>query len=500
MAIKQKTDISLPEILLTGEGNPTADRQVLRLLAEGQLRKLYQGIYTSNLTSPPETIVLRHWAKIASHLLPGGVLSYRSGHDAKPVEGRLYVTRGNRPRTLELPGLAIKIIPGQGAAEGDTPYKRLFLASQPRWLLENLATGRGVSERVLPQDVLEAELDKMLSIRGEDRFNQLRDACRTLADTLGREKEFKRLDAIMGALLEADENKKRYGKQGLTRAAGRSHDPDRLALFDTLFSRLRSEALPEVAATAEAGVARENFAFFEAYFSNYIEGTTFLVSEAEEIVFEGRLIPNRLEDAHDLLGTFQSAMHQPWRDQPANTADDFLHWLKSVNALVMQSRPDKHPGEWKSRNNQAGATPFVAPELVQGALREGFERIQALEDPLARALMTMFVVSEVHPFLDGNGRTARLAMNCVLSAAGQSRIIVPTVSREDYLQPLKRLSGHADATPYLRTMLRLHDWTAAFDYTQPRHLLYEAFKRSNAFETDFRNFRLVFPEPNARSA
>lgn len=30
--------------------------------------------------------------------------------------------------------------------------------------------------------------------------------------------------------------------------------------------------------------------------------------------------------------------------------------------------------------------------------------------------MTMFVISEVHPFKDGNGRTARLAMNCVLSA------------------------------------------------------------------------------------
>lgn len=500
MAIKQKTDISLPEILLTGEGNPSADRQVLRLLAEGQLLKLYQGVYTSNLTSPPEAIVLRNWAKIASHLLPGGVLSYRSGHDAKPFEGRLYVTRGNRPRTLELPGLAIKIIPGHGAVEGDTPYKRLFLASQPRWLLENVATGRGVSERVLPQDVLEAELDKMLSIRGADRFNQLRDACRTLAQALGREKEFKRLDAIMGALLRTDESKKRYGKQVLARAAGRPHDPDRLSLFDTLFSRLRSEALPEVAATAEAGVARENFAFFEAYFSNYIEGTTFLVSEAEEIVFEGRLIPNRLEDAHDLLGTFQSAMHRPWRDQPANTADDFLHWLKSVNALVMQSRLDKHPGEWKSHNNQAGATPFVAPERVQGTLREGFERIQALEDPLARALMTMFVVSEVHPFLDGNGRTARLAMNCVLSAAGRSRIIVPTVSREDYLLPLRRLSGHADAAPYLHAMVRLHDWTAAFDYTQPRHLLYEAFQQSNAFETDLRNFRLVFPEPRARTA
>lgn len=83
----------------------------------------------------------------------------------------------------------------------------------------------------------------------------------------------------------------------------------------------------------------------------------------------------------------------------------------------MRSRIDKNPGEWKNENNQAGPFLVVARELVQRTLREGFERIQALETALARALMTMFVVSEVHPFKEGNGRTARLAMNCVLSAA-----------------------------------------------------------------------------------
>jgi len=427
------------------------------------------------------------------HLLPGGVLSYRSGYDAKPFDGRIYLTRGDRPRTLELPGLIIKVIPGSGAVECDTPYKGLFLASQPRWLLENLASGRGVGERVLAQPALEAELDKLLSIRGEYRFNQLRDSCRTLVEALGREKEFKRLDGIMGAMLGTHESKKLQGKQALARAAGRPYDPDRLALFDTLFSHLRTQTLPEVPSTADSGVSRENFAFFESYFSNYIEGTTFLVSEAEDIVFEGKLIANRTEDSHDILGTFQAALRAPWRDQPASTADDFLAWLKNVNALVMQSRLDKQPGEWKDQNNQAGSTLFVAHELVQGTLREGFDRIWALEDPLARALMTMFVISEVHPFKDGNGRTARLAMNCVLSAAGLSRIIVPTVYREDYLLPLKSLSNHADATPYIRAMTRIHAWTAAFDYAQPRQELHQALKRCNAFEEDLRNYRLVFP-------
>ncbi|MDR2625286.1 MAG: Fic family protein [Zoogloeaceae bacterium] len=492
MPIPQNTD-TLPEVLFTGKGRPAFDRRILRLAEKGRLRRIYQGIYTGNLESPLESIVLRHWGDIVSHLLPGGVIAYRSGRDTCPVDGRIHVVRGRTPRVLVLPGLSIKVIPGPGAVDGDVPYKGIFLAGQARWLLENLATGRGVAERVIPRTELEAELDRILAIHGEQRFNQLRDTCRALADTLGRGKEFQRLDGIMGALLGSHASRKLRGKQALARAAGRPCDPDRLALFDGLFASLRAHSLPEIPATADVGIALENFTFFEAYFSNYIEGTTFLVSEAETIVFGGRLIPNRSEDSHDILGTFEAALRPPWRNQPPQTADDFLLWLKNVNALVMRARHDKNPGAWKTRDNQAGSTLFVSHERVQGTLREGFERIEALQDPLARALMTLFVVLEVHPFMDGNGRTARLAMNCMLSAAGQMRIIVPTVYREDYLLPLKSLSNHADAAPYLRAMTRIQAWSAAFDYSQPRPALYQALRQCNAFEEDLRNYRLLFP-------
>ena len=181
--------------------------------------------------------------------------------------------------------------------------------------------------------------------------------------------------------------------------------------MNTLFSVLNREVFATIADPASAGVAREHFAFFESYFSNYIEGTTFTFAEAESIVFDDRIIESRSADSHDILGTCAAATRSPWRDRPAKDAEGFMAWLKSVNAQVMQQRPDKKPGEWKYQVNQAGATVFVLPELVPGTLREAFERIQALADPVARALMTMFVVSEVHRFMDGNGRTARLAMN-----------------------------------------------------------------------------------------
>src|SRR5256885_1701134 len=143
----------------------------------------------------------------------------------------------------------------------------------------------------------------------------------------------------------------------------------------------------------------------------------------------------------------------------------------------MQKRADKKPGEWKDKPNQAGSTYFVLPELVPGTLREGFERIRGLVHPLARAIMTMFVITEVHPFIDGNGRTARLAMNCMLSAQKFSRIIVPTVYREDYLLPLKALSHHREAQPLVAALSRIQRWSGAFDYAHPTPYMRDQLSR-----------------------
>ena len=128
---------------------------------------------------------------------------------------------------------------------------------------------------------------------------------------------------------------------------------------------LAAEVFAHPADLASKGTALENFAFFEAYFSNFIEGTTFEVAEAKQIVFEGAIIANRSQDSHDILGTFQAANAAPWRNQPAATAQDFLGWLKSVNALVMQARPDQLPGQWKEQRNMAGKHYSSCPNRCQ---------------------------------------------------------------------------------------------------------------------------------------
>ena len=84
---------------------------------------------------------------------------------------------------------------------------------------------------------------------------------------------------------------------------------------------------------------------------------------------------------------------------------------------------------------------------------------------MARALLAMFVIAEVHPFDDGNGRSARLVMNRELAAAGQQRIIIPTVYRNDYLRGLRGLSTAGATDSYLQIMQFARRWTASIDWS-----------------------------------
>lgn len=72
----------------------------------------------------------------------------------------------------------------------------------------------------------------------------------------------------------------------------------------------------------------------------------------------------------------------------------------------------------------------------------------------------MFLVSEIHPFLDGNGRIARVMMNAELVKNSQTKIIIPTVYRDDYLGALRRLTRQYDPLTYIRMMQRAWEFSA----------------------------------------
>lgn len=131
---------------------------------------------------------------------------------------------------------------------------------------------------------------------------------------------------------------------------------------------------------------------------------------------------------------------------------------------VTSGRPYKRPGQFEKTPNQAGSYVFVAPELAEGTLIEGFRRQGDLPPGMARAAYTLFLISEVHPYDDGNGRVARATMCAELSAAGQARIIIPIVFRNEYLAGLRDLSREGRLDLYARTLAHAWRWTAGMPW------------------------------------
>jgi hypothetical protein len=159
----------------------------------------------------------------------------------------------------------------------------------------------------------------------------------------------------------------------------------------------------------------------------------------------------------------------------------------------MRQRPEGMPGQFKTQTNRAGNTLFVAPRLVRGTLIEASKILPTVPVGLARALFAMFMVSEIHPFTDGNGRLARLVMNAELSVVNRCRIIVPTLYREEYLDCLRVLTRDGDPKPFLDAMQWIQVWTAAFDYEDLDRTI-DTMAACNAFERSRVQHRLLAPK------
>jgi hypothetical protein len=441
-----------PEIVLSTRA---ISYRISRDVAAGRLKKIAPRLYTSRVKESPDKVIRRNLWDVIGLLFPEAVISQRTALELQPTrDGRVFLT-GRYSRRVRLPGITVRVVRGPRAVEGDVRFgNALWLPSQARTYLENLkpARRRSGAASVLPRADLEDRLERLLRVSGEGKLNELRDTAKRVAPTLGLTDELARLDAIVGKLL-GSRTGRLTGAAAVARAAGLPYDADRLPLFDALVRELRDWPVVDRPQRSTQVSSFDNAAFFDAYFSNYIEGTEFDVDEALSIVFENRIPERRPKDAHDILGTYRLLSDpQEMSHSAANEIDDFeafLRLLQHRHHGLLAARPEVAPGEFKTKSNRAGSTIFVAPELVRGTLQKGLERLPALETPFARAAFVMFLVAEVHPFTDGNGRVARVMMNAEVIAGGQQRIIIPTVYRDDYLGALRAISrkGRADVLP-----------------------------------------------------
>jgi hypothetical protein len=474
--------LHLQEIIFSNS-NPGVSRQISQLVKEKKLRKIAPRVYTPNLFEPPEVLIKRNLFSIIGHLYHGIVLSHRSALEFKPTDtGDIFLTYAYKRKT-KLPGVTLNIMEGTLNIEGDNPLTDgLFVSQQARALLENFQESRrpGPESKTLTIPELEERLEQVFRVKGEQGLNELRDNARQIAGRLGMEKEYIRMNKLISALLATGPAKALSSPIAIARTFGQPYDPARISLFEKLFIELQQQEFQSLPEQNLSEFSFRNFAFFEAYFSNYIEGTEFEIDEAKKIIQTNTPMPLRDEDSHDILGTYKLLSNSIEMAVTPETSDELLHILQYRHQILLSARLSKKPGQFKDKNNRAGETYFVDQNLVKGTLIKGFDFYRNIGDPFAKAAYMMFLISEVHPFLDGNGRLARVMMNAELVKAGQTRIIIPTVFREDYMGALRQLTRQQLPSAYIRMLSRAQQFSATIVGMNMDEMQYR-LEKANAF-------------------
>ena len=89
----------------------------------------------------------------------------------------------------------------------------------------------------------------------------------------------------------------------------------------------------------------------------------------------------------------------------------------------------------------------VGPHAVVDCMDRFETLMKSEENPLVRAVLGHFFFTYIHPYMDGNGRTARFIMNTQLTTAGYQWLVINEKERQAYMDSLEQssLSGTIDA-------------------------------------------------------
>ncbi len=202
---------------------------------------------------------------------------------------------------------------------------------------------------------------------------------------------------------------------------------------------------------------REQFSIELAYNSNAIEGNTLTLRETRLVIEEGITISGKPLREH-----FEAINHQK--------AFEFLEGItrkesriteqtiKEIHRIIQSGIDDQYAGRYRDMNVRILGAAKSPPrfEKVPERMEDFVKRINSNPEKLNILEMAAYLhynLVEIHPFTDGNGRTARLLMNLFLMGHGYPVTMVLKVDRKRYYECLRK-ADQGDMKPFTDFMGR----------------------------------------------
>ena len=192
-----------------------------------------------------------------------------------------------------------------------------------------------------------------------------------------------------------------------------------------------------------------------AYTSNAIEGNTLTRRETElaieEQITTGAKPINDYLEARNHANAFDCICHAA-----KNKLKIDEDYVLQIHKIILSGIDDTNAGFYRSVRVRISGSQTVLPNplKVLDLMRDfGKWLLEKSDDALLKAIEAHYRLVSIHPFVDGNGRTARLLLNSMLLESGYAPIIIRKIDRKRYLSALETYQTKENSEPYYRFML-----------------------------------------------
>jgi Fic family protein len=198
------------------------------------------------------------------------------------------------------------------------------------------------------------------------------------------------------------------------------------------------------------------------YTSNAIEGNTLSPVETTLVIEKGITISGKpLKDHLEALDHYDAIRYV--RELARQRTSLIESDVRNLHKLVMQRSAPEIAGEFADLpryvRTETGRHNFPSPAEVPALMGDFAGWLRTAPDIPDTAFTAHRRLVAIHPFNDGNGRTARLLMNLVLMRGGYPPVAVRPEDRLEYIRSLQQEQAGKGAESFIALLYRRLDST-----------------------------------------
>jgi Fic family protein len=185
---------------------------------------------------------------------------------------------------------------------------------------------------------------------------------------------------------------------------------------------------------------KEQFTVEWIYNSNAIEGSTLTLRETQLILETGLTIGGKSLREHFEVTNHRDAIDYVESLVGQNELITPFH-VRQIHNLVLSQIDDENAGQYRKTEVRIAGAKHIPPEAweVPQRMTEWGAWLKDAQNnihPIELAAQAHHGLVALHPFVDGNGRTARLVMNLILFQHGYPPAVILRINRKQYYQVL----------------------------------------------------------------